>query len=135
MHASWKIASSALFVLALAAGGCAAGGEEAEGDGATLAAQEADGTPAPRGPSGNISVSVSINQDGSNDHLGFPGHGHHGFGLGMHGHHGCHGQQPPASPTADAPPPPPPPPPAPAAQPEPTPSDPGQSGQPGPGAT
>jgi hypothetical protein len=112
MHASWKIASSALLSLVLAgAAGCAASGEDTAGDGASLAAAEADVAPGPAhpgGPPGDV-VIVNIN---SNDHLG--GHHHHGGGWGGHGgHHTC-GNGPSTAPATPLPALPPPPPPAPA---------------------
>ena len=114
MHASWKIASSALLLVLAGTAGCAAGGEEPANEEANLTAAEADQTPAQSG----INLSVNINQNGWNDDMGGARHhgGHHGF-WGHGGHHDCGGQPPiPATPNAaasNAPVPPPPPPPAP----------------------
>jgi hypothetical protein len=116
MHASWKIASSALLLVLAGTAGCAAGGEDPANEDASLTAAEADQTP---GQSG-INLSVNINQNGWNDDQGGARHhgGHHGFWGGHGGHHGCGNQPPiPATPipaAPDAPVPPPPPQPAPA---------------------
>jgi hypothetical protein len=127
MHASWKIASSALFALVLAgAGGCAAGDDAEDAASApvgeaTLAAQEACGGwrgADPQGPPRGPAVVVIINENGKDDTgIAIGGHGrHHGHGhqgCGSHGgHHGDHCGSHPGMPDNSPATPPPPPPPA-----------------------
>ena len=117
MCGSWKT-GAALFILALAGGGCAAGGFDGASDGETLMAPEADdaqGPADPRGAPGDVDVTVNVNEIGSNDTGHSCGHHHHHHhGGGAQGWPGD-GNQPPSGPATPPPPPAPPPPPNPPA--------------------